>query len=265
MSSQEDALAALSASQLLDVLKWGAPAAFSMTNQVYNENAGHDQGVVGYLNFKHLKDLLDRATSNGRFALGADVSGTGADLLNLGIGKDALLAMPRVPGDSVKRSDFRQSPGWAIDDYRVLLQSYKFGGVDNIVWARRSEAKRQVASQNFTSQATLFDDADFGAEFLPGVPELDRFDRVTLVAAHAFDPITQNFELYVGQSRNPEHGNDDCWHWRSLLLSGGGPNGATGNTTSPILPGDAASAAVDDVPVRIRDRQAIHRQDPANG
>jgi hypothetical protein len=265
MTAEDDAIASLRDSKVLDVLTWAAPAAFSATDQIYDEDAGHDQGVVGYLNFKHLKDLMDRATSNGRFVLGEDVDGTGSDVLERGITPEVFRSMPSLSPEAIIRSDYRQSPGWAAEGYRVLLQSYIFGGIDNIKWVQRSDAKRQVASQHFIGENTLFDDADFGLESIPGIPDDDDFTGVTLVAAHAFNPTTKQFELHIGQSKNPAHPEDSCWHWCQLLLSGGTPLGGASMAARPALPGDAASTDVDDIVVRIKRPLAGEGSGATNG
>ncbi|MDN5715667.1 MAG: hypothetical protein L0G89_00375 [Janibacter sp.] len=265
MTAEDDAIASLRESGVLDVLTWAAPAAFTATDQIYDEDAGHDQGVIGYLNFKHLKDLMDRATSNGRFVLGDDVDGTGSDVLERGIVPEVFRSMPSLAPEAIARSDYQQSPGWAAEGYRVLLQSFTFGRIDDIKWVQRSDAKRRVASQHFIGEDTLFDDADFGLESIPGIPDDDDFVGVTLVATHAFNPATKQFELYIGQSKNPAYPEDSCWHWRQLLLSGGTPMGGTGIAVPPALPGDAASTDVDDVVVRIKKPLTGEGAGAANG
>lgn len=266
MTAKDDALKDLRDSGMLKVLTWAAPAAFTATDQLFDEDAGHDQGVVGYLNFKHLKDLIDRATSNGRFRLGEDVDGAGPDFLKRGITPDVFRSMPSLPPGAIIRSDYRQSPGWAAGDHRVVLQSYPFGGVDDIKWAERSDAKRRVAAQGFFTEGdVLFDPADFGLEVLTGIPDDDAFAGVTLVAAHAFHPVTKQSELYVGQSKNPAYPGDDCWHWKHPLLTGGGPLGGSGRTIQPALPGDSASADVEDVAVRIKKTAAGEEPGASNG
>jgi len=265
VTAEDDALASLRGSGLLDVLTWAAPAAFAATDQMFDEAAGHDQGVVGYLNFKHLKDLIDRATSNGRFVLGEDVDGTGSDFLERGIAPEVFRAMPSLAPEAITRNDYRQSPGWAAGGYRVLLQSYTFGRIDDIKWVQRSDAKRRVASQHFVGESTLFDDVDFGPEWIPGIPDDDNFTGVTLVAAHAFNPATKQFELYVGQSKNPVSTKDPCWYWRQMLLSGGTPTGGTDVRVPPALPGTAASTDVDDIAVRIKKPLAGEGADAENG
>ena len=42
MTAEDDAIASLRTSGLLDVLAWAAPAAFAATDQIYDEDAGHD-------------------------------------------------------------------------------------------------------------------------------------------------------------------------------------------------------------------------------
>lgn len=252
VTAEDDAIASLTRSSLLDVLLWAAPGAFAATDQVYDEDAGHGQGVVGYLNFTHLRDLMDRATSNGRFRLGDDVDGIGSDVMERGITPELFRSMPSLPPDTIIRSNYRQSPGWAADGHRVLLQSYTFGHIDQIKWAQRSDAKRRVAAQHFVEQPTLFDDVEAGIELLPADQDDVDFVGVTLVAAHAFDPATKQYELYVGQSKNPEYGDGRCWHWRRLIKSGGAPVGGLTRPLLPPLPGNAASVDVDDVAVRIK-------------
>lgn len=252
VTAEDDAIASLRGSGLLDVLTWAAPAAFAATDEIFDEDAGHDQGVVGYLNFKHLRDLIDRATSNGRFVLGDGVGGVGSDVLERGIAPAVFRSMPPVAPDAITRRNYRQSPGWAADGYRVLLQSYTFGRIDKIKWAQRGDAKRRVASQHLIGQRTLFDDAGFGLESTLGIPDDDDFAGVTLVAAHAFNPATKQFELHIGQSKNPEHREDSCWHWRRLVHSGGTSIGGATRVAPLALPGDPASADVDDVVVRIK-------------
>lgn len=253
MTAQEDAINSLSRSGLRDLLTWAAPVAFAHTNDLYDEDAGHDQGVVGFLNFKHLCDLLDRATANGRFTLGGDVDGTGADVLGRGITPAALQAMPSLGPGAVSRSDYKRSPGWSADGYRVLLQSFTFGKIDAIKWARRSNAKQEIASQTVPEKgATLFDVEDYGLEYVASVPDGTDFEGLTLIAAHAYNPVTGQYEVYIGQSKNPDYRGDSCWHWRARLLSGGTPTGGLLVDVSPVLPGDAASSEVEDIDIQIR-------------
>jgi hypothetical protein len=252
MTAQDDALASLSRSGLLAVVGWAAPVGFRMTADDYDEERGHDQAILGLHNFVHIRDLMDRATSNGRFALSDDVSGEGRDVVRRGISPAALASMPQIPSGAIIRKDYHGSPGWAADGHRLLLQSYKFDGIDKIQWGQRSNAKRQVANQHYVHGVTLFDDADYGLETLPGIPDDDDFAGVTLVAAHAYDPVTGRYELFIGQSKNPAYRGDGCWYWRQLILRGGGGPQVDAADTRPTLPGDPASIEAEEIAVRLR-------------
>lgn len=265
MILEDDALESLDRSGLLKVLKWAAPVAFARTGQDYDEDAGHDQTIIGVHNFVYLRDLLDRATANGRYTLPDGANNLGEDILGRGITPEAWRAMPQLPPGRVSRSDYKQSPGWAADGYRVLLQSFKYGDIDHIKWGERSEAKRCVASQSFITQDTLFTDEDFGLQAVAGIPGDDDFEGVTLVAAHSYEPLTGRFELYIGQSKNPEFRGDSCWHWRRLLLDAGTAPGLTGRGLFPVLPGGAPSTQVEEIAVRIKKPQAGDGTATSNG
>lgn len=265
VSAEDDAIKSLGEAGLLDVLRWAAPAAFAATDQIFDEDAGHDQAVVGTLNYKHLQDHLDRATSNGRFSLGDEVEGVGGDVLERGVPPQVFRSMPVLAADAVTRSNYRRSPGWAVGGFRVLLQSFTFGGIDDIKWGQRSDAKRQVASQHFVDDGALFDDEDFGLESIDGIPDDDDFAGVTLVAAHAFNPTTKQYELYLGQSKNPANSGERCWHWCVKLISGGTPVGGFGTVTPPAQPLGGASTDVEDVPVRIKRPRADEGLGSTNG
>ena len=160
--------------------------------------------------------------------------------------------MPPLAPGAVARKDYKQSPGWAAEETRVLLQSFPFGKVDQITWAQRSDAKRKVASQLYIGPSALFTDEDFDLVSIKGIPDDDDFEGVTLIAAHAFNPATKQYELYIGQSKNPEYSEDSCWHWRRLIISDGTPLGGSTHSVPPVLPGDAATTNVEDVAVRIK-------------
>ncbi|MEX3510216.1 hypothetical protein VVR84_11785 [Kocuria carniphila] len=265
MTAEDDALESLTQSGLLEILTWAAPVAFARTGQDYDEDAGHDQMIIGVHNFVYLRDLLDRATANGRYALPDGAVSLGEDILERGITPDSRRAMPQLPPDRISRSDYHRSPGWAADSHRVLLQSFKYGEADRIKWGQRSEAKRRVASQSFLTQDTLFSDEDFGLETIAGIPEDDDFDGLTLIAAHTYDPITGKFELHIGQSKNPEFRGDSCWHWRHQLLDGGTHPQQPRKDRPSTLPGDAPSRHVEEIPVRLRMAQTGDDTATSNG
>jgi hypothetical protein len=256
---EDDAIASLQSSGLLAVLIWAAPVAFARTGNDYDEDAGHDQLIIGVHNFVYIRDLLDRATGNGRFALAADAANLGYDFIERGISTEALASMPTLNSFPIVRSDYQNSPGWAADGYRVLLQSYKFGGVDRINWGQKSDAKKRVADQRFLAGPTLFNDEDYGLESLAGVPGDDEFDGVTLVAAHSYDPITGRFELHIGQSKNREFRSDTCWHWRRLLLGGGTSGGSQSSLAPQLAASNGGADGSADVPVRLRSARSGER------
>jgi hypothetical protein len=254
VTAQDDALSSLTRSGLRPALEWAAPIAFARTGNDYDEDAGHDQAIIGLHNFVYMRDLLDRSSGNGRYAVDPAANGKGRDFLGRGIPPEALVAMPAIADGTIMRRDYQGSAGWAADGHRILLQSFKFGGIDKIKWGQRSEAKRTVASQLYVGGTPLFEDEDFGLESLPGVPDDQDYDGLTLVAAHGYDPTTSQFELYVGQSKNPEFRGDGCWHWRTLLLSGGADVVAPILDVNGPLPGAPAGASVDDVEIRPKQR-----------
>lgn len=265
MTSEDDALESLGRSGLLEVLKWAVLVAFARTGQDYDEDAGHDQMVVGVLNFEYIRDLLDRATANGRYVLPDGASNLGEDILGKGITPEALRTMPSILPGRISRSDYRCSPGWAADGYRVLLQSFKYGEVDHINWGQKSDAKRRVASQPFVTQDALFSIEEFGLKRIVGIPDGDDFEGVTLVAAHSYEPITDKFELYIGQSKNSEFRGDSCWHWRRQLLDGGTSSELTGRGLPPVLPGSAPSMQVEEIAVRLKKAQTGEGAATSNG
>lgn len=265
MTAESDAIGSLRTSGLIDVLTWAAPVAFRATDQLYDEDQGHGQGFVGYVNFTHFRDLVDRATANGRFKLGDGLDSLGEDVLKRGITPEAYESMPRLQAGAVVRCDYKQSPGWSIDGYRVLLQSCEFGKVDEIKWVQRSDAKKRVADQLFLEDDALFSKEELGLETISGIPDDDNFAGVTLIAAHAFNPTTKQFELYLGQSKNPAYADDSCWHWKRRLLSGGTPAGGPGLPVTPSMPTGGASTDVEDVPVRMKRTDAGEAPGIADG
>ena len=265
MTSEDDALESLGRSGLLEVLKWAVLVAFARTGQDYDEDAGHDQMLIGVHNYVYIRNLLDRATANGRYALPDGASNLGEDVLGKGITPEALRTMPLILPGRISRSDYQHSPGWAADGYRVLLQSFKYGEVDRINWGQRSNAKRRVASQAFITQGVLFSGEDFGLGDIVGIPDGDDFEGVTLIAAHSFDSITGKFELYIGPSKNPEFRGDSCWHWRRQLLDGGAPSELTERGLPSVLPGDAPSTQVEEIVVRLKKAQTGEGTATSNG
>lgn len=254
MSEETEALAALEAAGVTDLYQWAAQTAFARVSQDYEEAAGHDQAVVGTLAYKYFQDLFDRATSSGKFALPDGASAQdGRDVLQQGISGDAFLHMPHFVPDAINRSNCNGSPGWALGDFRWLLQSYRFGQVDSIVWGQKSQTKLLVARQPFISgEVPLFSFSEFGLPE-PTLIAIDDFVGTTLVLAHAFNRENGAYEAYVGHSHEPEHWGDGSWYWRQLVASGGaGSPGASQIADRPLFPGTAPSHDVEDADVRLR-------------
>ena len=254
MTEENDLFAALQTSGVIDLLDWASTTAFARVAQDYDEEAGHDQAVVGFLAYKYLLDLLDRATSSGKYALPVGASaGHGRDIIRLGISAEAFDSMPRLDPDLIKRSNFNGSPGWAFGDVRWLLQSYHFGEIDKLIWGQKSDSKLQVANQPYvTADTALFDFADLGMD-TPETVALDEFVGSTLILAHAFNRETGAFEVYIGRSRAPEHWGDGPWHWRRLIITGGTGRPVEGrHAEGSVLPGTPPSADVQDADVKLR-------------
>ncbi len=260
--TEEEAIDKLTRSGIGSLIKWAAPVAFTRTAQDYDDDAGHDQSIIGGHNFVYIRNLLDRGSGNGRYAQGPDTTGDGDDYLSRGIPPEAFLSMPSIPPGLIARSDYQQSPGWASGDLRVLLQSYKLGNIDKIRWVR--PAKRKVATQRFAADIPLFEDEDFGLQSLPGIPDDDNFEGTTLVIAHASNPLSGQFELFVGLSKNPLYRGDSCWHWRQRLLSGGAPTTGLTAPTSRDMPGNAPTGEAEEIPVRLRQPRKRGTVDDSN-
>ncbi|WP_146076520.1 hypothetical protein [Rathayibacter sp. AY1A7] len=259
MPTEPDLLAALDRGQALELISWVAATAAARVSRDFDEDAGHDQAVVGFLSYKYHVDLFDRATSSGRYALPADAPAeVGLDIVRRGITDEAYEKMPRIKPRMIKRSNFRGSPGWAVDDVRWVLQSFSFGQIDKIVWAQKSDTKQAVARQLHADEASyLFSYDELGVDEPPTETLDDDFAGTTLVLCHSLDKETGSYQEYIGDSKISEHYGDGPWNWRRLVATGGDtPTGLT--TTIPDdLPGVAPSTDVEDANVRIRlDRNA---------
>ncbi|MDQ6733181.1 MAG: hypothetical protein M3Z35_03540, partial [Nitrospirota bacterium] len=146
MSEETDVIEALEEAGVVALFNWVGRVAFERVFRDFDEDAGHDQAIVGSLAYKYLLNLFDRATSSGKYTLPDGSSPEdGRDLLRLGITDQAFADMPRFDRDSINRSNFNGSPGWATPEIRWLLQSFKFSGIDKIAWSDKSPTKQRVA------------------------------------------------------------------------------------------------------------------------
>lgn len=254
MSEQEEVLQALEEAGVVDLFEWVGQTASWRLLQDFDEDAGHDQAVIGTLGYKYLINLFDRASGSGRFALPEGAAAEdGLDLVRAGVTQEAFEAMPRFEPGSIFRSNFNGSPGWAQDGIRWLLQSYRFGKIDKIAWTKKSDTKRRVAQYPFFQDSdALLTYADFGLDEEDFPSDLG-FEGKTLVLAHSFDRATGAYEIYLGRSRDSGGRGENPWYWRYLVASGGSDGGLreTGDAL-PVLPGTPASAQAEDLKVRLR-------------
>lgn len=258
MHTDPEVLSLLEQEELFALFQWAGEVAFERVSQDYDEDAGHDQTIAGSLGYKYLVNLLDRATSCGKYALPAQVGPeVGEDLVRLGINEEAFDRMPRVSPGKVRRSNFNGSPGWALPEFRWLLQSYKFGEVDRIAWSTKSPTKQRVARvRRDEDLPVLFEYESLDGESAENSDDLD-FAGDTLILAHAFQKDTGAFEIYLGRSRSAEHGDDSPWYWRQLVASGGPKAQVVPDTSTwSSLPGSPASGDVEDLKVRLRASKA---------
>jgi hypothetical protein len=252
MGDQSETLEAFRNAGLTMLFDWVGSTAYARVAQEYDEAAGHDQSVIGFLGYKYCLNLFDRATSSGGYALpDGEPTAQGRDILRSGMTDEAFRSMPTLDPNLVNRRNFRGSPAWAWNDTRWVLQSFPFGGIDEIVWGRKSDSKQAIAQQAFDNgSAALFEYADFDIDEPPTA--LDNFVGSTLVLAHTFDHESGDFEMYLGRSRLADAPGRGPWHWRSLVATNGtDPNGIR-LPHGPELPGSAPTSSVADAEVRLR-------------
>lgn len=254
MSEREEVLQALEEAGIIDLFEWVGQTASWRLLQDFDEDAGHDQAVIGTLGYKYLLNLFDRASGSGRFALPEGAAPEeGLDSVRSGVTQEAFESMPRFEPGSIIQSNFNGSPGWAHSGIRWLLQSYRFGKIDKIAWTKKSETKRRVARFPFFQDSdALLTYADFGLNEEDFPTDLG-FEGKTLVLAHAFDRTTGAYEMYLGRSRDSGGRGENPWYWRYLVASGGsdGDLREVGGVF-PDLPGKPASAQAEDLKVRLR-------------
>lgn len=254
MSEKVEVLETLQQAKVIDLFAWAGRTAYGRVFEDFDEDAGHDQAVVGLLGYKYLINLFDRAAACGKYSLPPEApTGAGRDLLQAGISDEALDGMPRFAPGSIVRSNFNGSPGWACGETRWLLQSFKFGGIDRILWTQKSGTKRRIAHHPFLDDpSALFSLADLGIGEEDLVDDLS-FVGKTLILAHAFDRASGGFEMYIGRSREMLFRRDTPWHWRELVASGGSKVPSVDEFDSnPDLPGMPATSEIEDMPVRLR-------------
>lgn len=252
MGEQAATLEAFEGAGLIKLFDWVGSTSYRRVAQEYDEDAGHDQAVIGFLGYKYCLDLFDRATSSGRYALPEGSSTAhGRDILRRGITDEAFRAMPVLEPGFVARRNFHGSPAWAWGDVRWVLQSFAFGEIDKIIWGQKSESKQAIARQYFgDEEAALFEYADFDLE--EPTSSLDDFSGTTLVLAHAYDRESGTFEMYLGRSRSADAPGSGPWYWRQLVATSGRAFGTARPAHGPVQPGSAPSSDVADAEVKLR-------------
>jgi len=253
VAEQDEILRSLGDRGVLDGVGWAHMSAYGQVRQDYNPAGGHKQPWIGYNAYIYLVDRLDRVFQCGDYAVPPGQDSVGRDVLAEGIADRDSRTMPVLPAGTVVRRDLNGSPGWFTAGWRWLLASYEFGQVAKISWAERSETKQLVAQQPHA----VDDGGLFPLSTLPGLPPLEglpdeqRELRRTLVLAHAMDPTTVEFELFLGRIRwNVDRG--DAWVWRVNMLTGPGPTDGRSAPRRSIDPVGSAGAVVDDADVRVR-------------
>lgn len=253
VAEQDSVLKALGDRGVLDALIWAHGSAYGQVRQDYTPEGGHKQGWIGYSAHTYLLDRLDRVFQCGDYAAPLGEGPVGRDVLAAGIADRDFQTMPSLPPGLVTRQDLNGSPGWAVAGWRWLLASYRFGEVTKIKWPEKSATKQSVARQPHD----VDDGGLFPASSLTGLPPVENLPenesllRRTLVLAHAMDPDTVEFGLFLGRIRwNADKG--DAWAWRyDMLAQPPRPGGqiAPPQPTGPITP---TEPAVPDAPVQVR-------------
>jgi hypothetical protein len=262
MTEQERVLENLRKRGVLDGIAWAHGSAYRQVRQDYNPAGGHNQAWIGYNAHIYLLDRLDRIFQCGGYAIPPGADSLGRDVLADGIADRDFQSRPLLPPGTVIRRDLNGSPGWLASGWRWLLASYEFGQVSKIRWSERSETKQLVARQPHGEE----DGGLFPLSALPGLPpweglpDEERELRRTLVLAHAMDPITAEFELFLGRIRwNIDGG--DAWAWRIDLTAQSPSLGDRSVAHRPVHAFVSSGDNVEDAEVRVR-RPARYADSP---
>ncbi|MFB9929983.1 hypothetical protein ACFORO_32885 [Amycolatopsis halotolerans] len=253
MGERDQVLRLLGDAGVLEGIRWAQGSAYRQVQQDFNPAGGHDQGWIGYNAYKYLLNRLDRVFQCEQYMAPDGEESVGRDVLADGmIGRD-YQTMRLLPPDAVNRRDLNNSPGWMAEGWRWLLSSYKFGQVDKIRWSEKSETKATVARQpHGCDDGGLFPMTAIPALALPENPtDREREMRQTLVLAHAMDPDTLEFELFLGRSRwNADGGS--AWVWKQNMLDLPPELGNRGSRLQPLDPTTPRGDVVADVELRVR-------------
>lgn len=249
MKEELDVISMLEHSSVLAAVQWAYSSAVARTLNDYSEAAGHDITWLGTTRYTLFRDRLDRVFGCERYLIDRATNRTkNLDILRAELSGRDIDNMPELQPGLVCRSDLNGSPGWRIDDYRFLLSSYRFGGIDEIKWTTKSPTKQAVASQpNPEPQPSLFDDLD--AEVLDEAA-LGPYQQLhTLIVAHALSPDLNSTELFLGRPRLNVREREP-WYWRKNLLTPWTPSFGSGN--NEFEPKSSLDSSVPDAPVRLK-------------
>lgn len=255
MSERDDVLKALGQAGALGALRWAYSSAATRVLEDYSEDAGHDTAWFGYTRFKLFVDRLDRVFACERYAVRDDVDGgTSLDVVHAELTQNDVETMPAVAPRMVVRGNLNQSPGWVVNDLRLLLHSITPGkGIEDLTWSPARPTKWHVARQpsSDVAEQTLFEAV--GEEEIDGsafVDETASLDLRTLVVAHALHPVTGARELVLGHPRLNESGGRP-WYWTHDLLQA---RPGDGERLRPAPSGPVPPQNVPDAPVKLRQR-----------
>ncbi|MFD4538705.1 hypothetical protein [Streptomyces bauhiniae] len=258
MTEQKRVVDDLSESGVLSGIAWAVASAYADTMRGYDARRGYKPGTIGYVAHGLICDRMDRVFSCGDYRLPQGMpAGAGLDAVREGLHPEDVDAMPPLGPELVSSSPLNNSPGWQFGSYRWLLQSFEFGAVRKIPWARKSATKKRVASQPDPDpgQEDLF--SAMGQPLQGFAPlrivlaEDDDDDGVdTFVLAHSIHEELKERELFFGR---PNLVRGQSWHWRHDLMahppaSGGGM--PIGRGPQPYTPNP--NEVVSDAPVRLR-------------
>ena len=253
VGEEDQVLTALADRGALDGVVWAHGSAYGQVRQDYNPAGGHDQGWIGYNAHKYLVDRLDRVFQCGAFEAPSGDGPVGRDVLAEGIADRDYQTMPVLRPGLITRNDLNHSPGWQVAGWRWLLTSFRFGAVATIHWPDKSKTKQTVARQPHG----VDDGGLFTLNSLPGLPSLEELPetqralRQTLVLAHAMDPDTAEFQLFLGRIRwNVDHG--DAWAWRHDMLGRPPESGSRSTPPKPDAHVPPADPNISDIPLKLR-------------
>lgn len=149
---QDLIISSLADTGILPALSWAHYASVLSTLSTYEEDAGHDATFLGTLRHNQLCDRIDRAGSTGKYVVSDDETlSSDVDVARMSLSSEELVSFTPLESGILVRQDYRQSPAWVYGNYRIFLQSVKYGKMERIPWHTLSKTKREIAERPFTS------------------------------------------------------------------------------------------------------------------